>query len=196
MSSVPSFPPFWRYPMTGSDAPDGLVPQSDTAAALVEGLAGQLGSRASVSAVFGEPVTSGGITVIPVAEVGFGFAGGTGSEAGAVNAGQGGGGAGARPRGYVEIKDGTATCIPLRAPLGECRRTAGRPRGGNRRPPARSPPRQAPPSLNDCDDEPDINSRTALRRPARRLSGTHPTARLVGAPTKLARPAATRSSRR
>lgn len=102
--------------MTGSDAPDELVPQSDTAAALVEGLAGQLGSRASVSAVFGEPVTSGGITVIPVAEVGFGFAGGTGSEAGAVNAGQGGGGAGARPRGYIEITDGTATYVPLRAP--------------------------------------------------------------------------------
>ncbi|MBD0742235.1 GerW family sporulation protein [Streptomyces sp. CBMA152] len=102
--------------MTSSDTPDQPVPQADTAAALMERLAEQLGRRASVSAVFGEPVTSDGITVIPVAEIGFGFAGGTGPEAGAANTGQGGGGAGARPRGYIEIKDGTATYKPLRAP--------------------------------------------------------------------------------
>ncbi|MBX7551799.1 spore germination protein GerW family protein [Streptomyces sp. NPDC004232] len=101
--------------MTSSDTPDQPVPQTDTAAALMKRLAEQLGSRASVSAVFGEPVTSDGITVIPVAEVGFGFAGGTGPEAGAANAGAGGGGGGARPRGYIEIKDGIATYKPLRA---------------------------------------------------------------------------------
>ncbi|WP_200304711.1 GerW family sporulation protein [Streptomyces adelaidensis] len=102
--------------MTSSEAPAQPVPQAGTAAALMERLAEQLGSRASVTAVFGEPVTSGGITVIPVAEVAFGFAGGTGPEAGAANTGEGGGGAGARPRGYIEIKDGTATYKPLRAP--------------------------------------------------------------------------------
>ncbi|MBP2404570.1 hypothetical protein SNS2_3184 [Streptomyces netropsis] len=100
--------------MTGSDTPDQPVPQAGTAIALMERLAEQLGSRASVSAVFGEPVTSGGITVIPVAEVAFGFAGGAGPEA--ADTGTGGGGVGARPRGYIEIKDGTATYKPLRAP--------------------------------------------------------------------------------
>ncbi|GAA0392995.1 spore germination protein GerW family protein [Streptomyces luteireticuli] len=102
--------------MTGPDIPNRPVPQADTAAVLMERLAEQLGSRASVSAVFGEPVTSGGITVIPVAEIAFGFAGGTGPEAGAANTGTGGGGAGARPRGYIEIKDGIAAYKPLRAP--------------------------------------------------------------------------------
>ncbi|GAA0447148.1 GerW family sporulation protein [Streptomyces stramineus] len=101
--------------MTSSDTPDQSLPQADTAGALMGRLAEQLGSRASVAAVFGEPVTSGGITVIPVAEIAFGFAGGTGPEAGAADTGQGGGGAGARPRGYIEIKDGTATYKPLRA---------------------------------------------------------------------------------
>ncbi|MFF5130872.1 GerW family sporulation protein [Streptomyces syringium] len=100
--------------MTSSDTPDQPVLQADTAIALMERLAEQLGSRASVSAVFGEPVTSGGITVIPVAEVAFGFAGGAGPEA--ADTGTGGGGAGARPRGYIEIKDGSATYKPLRAP--------------------------------------------------------------------------------
>ncbi|MFI1202663.1 GerW family sporulation protein [Streptomyces sp. NPDC020883] len=102
--------------MARSLIPDQSVPQADTAAALMERVVEQFGSRASVSAVFGEPVTSDGITVIPVAEIGFGFAGGTGPEAGAVSAGQGGGGVGARPRGYIEIKDGTATYKPFRAP--------------------------------------------------------------------------------
>ncbi|QRX95911.1 spore germination protein GerW family protein [Streptomyces noursei] len=102
--------------MTGSNTPDQPVPQADMAAALMERLAEQLGSRVSASAVFGEPVTSDGITVIPVAEFGFGFAGGMGPEAGSANTGEGGGGAGARPRGYIEIKDGTATYKPLRVP--------------------------------------------------------------------------------
>ncbi|MEU9608875.1 GerW family sporulation protein [Streptomyces sp. NPDC017979] len=99
--------------MASSDIPARVEPQADPAAALMERLTEQLG-RASVSAVFGEPVTSDGVTVIPVAEVGFGFAGGTGPEAGAAN--NCGGGAGARARGYIEIRDGIATYKPLRAP--------------------------------------------------------------------------------
>ncbi|MEV5509960.1 sporulation protein [Streptomyces orinoci] len=100
--------------MTGSDATDQSVAQTDAAAALMERVAGQLGSRASAAAVFGEPVTSDGITVIPVAEFGLGFAGEMGP--GAAGTGNGRGGAGARPRGYIEIKDGTATYRPLPAP--------------------------------------------------------------------------------
>ncbi len=70
--------------MTSSETPDQPVPQ--------------------VSAVFGEPVTSDGITVIPVA--------GSAWPAPAKAAG----GVGALPRGYIEIKDGTAAYRPLRAP--------------------------------------------------------------------------------
>ncbi|MEV0174553.1 spore germination protein GerW family protein [Streptomyces sp. NPDC050803] len=86
---------------------------------LLERLADKLGARASVTAVFGEPVTSGGVTVIPVADIGFGFGGGAGREIGAAKSGEGGGGgggAGARARGFIEIKDGTATYKPLRDP--------------------------------------------------------------------------------
>ncbi|UBI39129.1 MULTISPECIES: GerW family sporulation protein [Streptomyces] len=97
--------------MSSSDTPDQPVPQADTAAALMKRLAEQLGGRGSATAVFGTPVTSGGTTVIPVAEIAFGFAGGTGPEAGAAHTG--GGGIGARPRGYIEIKGGTAAYKPL-----------------------------------------------------------------------------------
>ncbi|GAA0348600.1 spore germination protein GerW family protein [Streptomyces blastmyceticus] len=109
--------------MTTSDTPNEPVPTADTAAAPVpvtrlERLAGKLGSRASATAVYGEPVTSGGVTVIPVAEISYGFAGGAGREAGAAGTGEGGGGGGfsARPRGFIEIKDGTTTYKSLRAP--------------------------------------------------------------------------------
>ncbi|MFJ2203233.1 hypothetical protein [Streptomyces violaceusniger] len=47
-----------------------------------------------------------------VAEVGFG--GGVRPEVGAAKTGEGGGGA--RPCGFIEIEDGTATYKPLRAP--------------------------------------------------------------------------------
>ncbi|MFE7276147.1 spore germination protein GerW family protein [Streptomyces sp. NPDC057623] len=84
---------------------------------LLERLADKLGGRASVTAVYGEPITADGVTVIPVAEVGFGFGGGAGREVGATKTGEGeGGGAGAKPLGYIEIPDGTATYKPIRDP--------------------------------------------------------------------------------
>ncbi|MEV3871972.1 spore germination protein GerW family protein [Streptomyces sp. NPDC049906] len=102
--------------MTGSDSSPRPAPRTDPAEESTDRLAAQLGLRAPVSAVFGEPVTRDGITVIPVADVGFGFFGGTGPQAdGADPAGLGAGG-GARARGYIEIKDGTATYKPVRAP--------------------------------------------------------------------------------
>ncbi|MGC9538297.1 spore germination protein GerW family protein [Streptomyces sp. UG1] len=108
---------------TDHDVPQ-LVPLADMTAAhasatLLERLADKLGARASVTAVYGEPVVGDGITVIPVAEVGFGFGGGVGREVGKDKTGEGGGGgggAGARPVGFIEIKDGTATYKPLRDP--------------------------------------------------------------------------------
>ncbi|WP_409467423.1 spore germination protein GerW family protein [Streptomyces sp. HC307] len=110
--------------MTTSDDTAQSVPLADMTAAhasvtLLERLADKLGGRASVTAVYGEPVVSEGITVIPVAEVGFGFGGGAGREVGKDKTGEGGGGgggAGARPIGFIEIKEGTATYKSLRDP--------------------------------------------------------------------------------
>jgi len=61
--------------------------------------------KASVDAVFGEPVTAEGRTVIPVAEVAYGLGAGLGvaGEEGAPSGGGSGGGIRARPLGVVEI---------------------------------------------------------------------------------------------
>jgi uncharacterized spore protein YtfJ len=91
------------------------------AAEVLERLAEKLGSKASVSAVFGEPVDREGITIIPVARVALGFGGGADSGRGqseiAEGGGGGGGGAAADPAGYIEIKDGNAVFKPIRNPL-------------------------------------------------------------------------------
>ncbi|MFC4463566.1 spore germination protein GerW family protein [Streptomyces xiangluensis] len=112
--------------MTGPqhEAMPARLPDTDLSAAhasvrLLESLADKLGGRASVTAVYGEPITAEGVTVIPVAEVGFGFGGGAGREVGATKTGEGGGGgggAGAKPLGYIEIRDGTAIYKPIRDP--------------------------------------------------------------------------------
>ncbi|GAA3782041.1 spore germination protein GerW family protein [Streptomyces chiangmaiensis] len=110
--------------MSGADETNAPVPLGDLTAAhasvtLLERLADKLGARASVSTVYGEPITQDGITVIPVARVGFGFGGGAGREVGTVKTAEGGGGGGgaeARPLGFIEIKDGTAVYKPIRDP--------------------------------------------------------------------------------
>ena len=94
----------------------GAVQASTT---LLERLAEKLGGKATVSAVYGEPITRDGVTVVPVARVSFGFGGGAGHESGTTRSGEGGGGGGgvdARPLGYIEIKDGTAVYKPIRDP--------------------------------------------------------------------------------
>jgi uncharacterized spore protein YtfJ len=76
---------------------------------LLESLADRLQKAATVRTVFGDPINAEGKTIIPVASVGFGFGGcsGTGQpgeperkERGGSGAG---GGLGARPVGVVEI---------------------------------------------------------------------------------------------
>jgi uncharacterized spore protein YtfJ len=76
-------------------------------------LADRLGNRASTAAVYGEPVERNGVTVIPVARMRWGFAGGvgTGSNQFGPSGGQGsgvggGGGVSASPMGYIEIANG------------------------------------------------------------------------------------------
>ncbi|MEV4331256.1 spore germination protein GerW family protein [Streptomyces sp. NPDC049597] len=109
--------------MTTPDPTQPAVPANTNAAnasvTLLERLAGKLGARASVTAVYGEPVTRGNVTVIPVAAIGFGFGGGAGHETGTAKTGEGGGGGGgatARPCGFIEITDDTATYKPIRGP--------------------------------------------------------------------------------
>jgi uncharacterized spore protein YtfJ len=88
----------------------------------------ELREKASVNACFGEPVTAGDRTVIPVARVGYGFGMGLGSGSAAVaqrekegteetaedtsgaSGGGGGGGAGARPLAIIEVTP-DSTCV-------------------------------------------------------------------------------------
>ena len=87
---------------------------------LLERLAERVGAKASVQAVFGEPIQQGEVTVIPVARVRWGFGGGGGqSEAapdGPASGSGGGGGAAADPVGYLEVSGSGATFVPIVAP--------------------------------------------------------------------------------
>ena len=80
-------------------------------------LVNSLGGTATASAVFGDPVEKGGVTIVPVARVRFGVGGGFGRGPGKkkrdeeapdqVGYGQGGG-VQATPVGYIEIAGGQA----------------------------------------------------------------------------------------
>ena len=72
-----------------------------------EQLAERVGASARASAVFGEPVESQGVTVIPVAKAKWGFGGGSGGREGQEGAG-GGGGTVVSPVGYIELHAGEA----------------------------------------------------------------------------------------
>jgi uncharacterized spore protein YtfJ len=72
----------------------------------LERVSNQLGARADARAVFANPVTKDGVTVIPVARVFGGFGAGSGPM-GQARSGLGGGGFGAQPVGFIEIdRDG------------------------------------------------------------------------------------------
>ncbi|MDQ1039023.1 hypothetical protein QFZ75_005439 [Streptomyces sp. V3I8] len=100
--------------MTAPDEPTPPTTSTQPTTALLERLTAQLGGRAS-TVVYGEPFTTAGVTVIPVAEVGLGFGGTAGPEA-VADEGAACGGVRARPRGFIEIKNGTASYKPLRNP--------------------------------------------------------------------------------
>ncbi len=92
--------------------------QAGDGASLVERLGERIGVHARAEMVYGDPVERGGVTVIPVARVRWGFGGGFGSGSGPDReTGQGGGGGGgvtASPAGYIEIKNGTTEFKPIR----------------------------------------------------------------------------------
>ncbi|QEV22579.1 sporulation protein [Streptomyces alboniger] len=94
--------------------PSGHPTGDDAHRAQLERLAEEIGERAAGTVVFGEAVTAAEVTVIPVAEVGYGFGLGptspTASETG------GAGCVRAHPRGFIEIRNGTATYRPLPNP--------------------------------------------------------------------------------
>jgi uncharacterized spore protein YtfJ len=87
----------------------------------VERMAERVGGRASVRAVFGDPIERSGVTVIPVARVRYGFGGGAGngpSSESRIAAGSGtggGGGVSADPVGYLEIGPDGASFYPITA---------------------------------------------------------------------------------
>ncbi len=75
---------------------------------LLQSLHENLGSRAQVKSVFGEPIVAGEKTIIPVARIAYGFGAGTGSgglesRTARGEGGGGGGGVGAIPVGVFEV---------------------------------------------------------------------------------------------
>ena len=110
----------------------------------VERMAERVGGKASVRAVFGDPIERDGLTIIPVAKVRWGFGGGAGTGPIAMGPGRpkegapfseggapeneldtpfragggtgGGGGATAEPVGYLEIGPDGASFIPIMSP--------------------------------------------------------------------------------
>ncbi len=71
------------------------------------------GAGGSAKSVFGEPVTSGDRTVIPVASIRYGFGVGGGEKDAGKNGGGGGGGLVARPIGVVEITPEGTRFLPI-----------------------------------------------------------------------------------
>lgn len=76
-------------------------------------LAERVGASFRASAVFGKPVERGGVTVIPVARVRWGFGGGSGGEGEQLGTGGGGGGT-VSPIGYIEVRKTGAEFKPIR----------------------------------------------------------------------------------
>ncbi len=100
---------------------------------LVRGIAQSLQDSLTVRTVYGEPITAGNITILPVARVTFAFGGGGGGGSGVLPAGGdidaprhggggGGGGAGGgfvQPIGYIEITENASRWVPVEASQSE-----------------------------------------------------------------------------
>ena len=86
--------------------------------ALLQSLKESILGQASVKAIYGEPVSAHGKTVIPVAKImyGYGAGAGTGGVGDASARGEGGGGGGlvrAIPAGVIEISDQQTRFVPI-----------------------------------------------------------------------------------
>ena len=117
--------------MTGTDftgaaanaAADATKAASGPQDAMLEKMVEKVGGRASVKAVFGEPIVRGGKTVVPVAKIRWGFGGGSGTGTSETQEGPqtgsgsgGGGGVTAEPIGYLEIDETSAAFRPIAPP--------------------------------------------------------------------------------
>lgn len=83
----------------------------------VEGLARELGIAANAKHIYGEPVERDGVTVVPVAKIGYGFCGGGGRKTEKGEGAGGGGGIKVIPIGYIEMRNGATRFLPTRDPL-------------------------------------------------------------------------------
>ncbi len=85
-------------------------------AEIVDRLAEHIGTCAKAAAIFGDRVTHGNTTVIPVARTTFGFGGGTGHSKKTETGEGGGGGALVNPVGYIQLTKHSARFKPIRDP--------------------------------------------------------------------------------
>jgi uncharacterized spore protein YtfJ len=72
--------------------------------------------QAGVKRLYGEPVTNGAKTIVPVASIIYSFGGGSGARHRSENEAESGGGGGwcvARPIGFIEITSEYARFIPI-----------------------------------------------------------------------------------
>jgi len=88
------------------------------ALAILQSIRESFVGQASVKAIYGEPISAQGKTVIPVAKIGYGFGagagtGGVGNTSARGEGGGGGGGVRAIPVGVVEITDEHTRFIPI-----------------------------------------------------------------------------------
>ncbi len=89
---------------------------------LVNSIRETVAANANVNAVFGEPIAAQGKTIIPVARIGYGFGGGTGTKPGSEplaqgqSGGGGGGGGKVIPIGVVEVTAQGTRYIPFVSP--------------------------------------------------------------------------------
>ncbi len=92
----------------------------------IESLARSVQDSLTTNTIYGDPITAGGVTVVPVAEVRFGFGGGGGGGTGPTgegggntgggSGGGGGGGSGVRPVGFIEITESGSRWVPVEPP--------------------------------------------------------------------------------
>jgi uncharacterized spore protein YtfJ len=80
----------------------------------IEKVAEKFGAQARSATVYSDPISSGNVTVVPVAKVRWGFGGGGGSKEGKEHGSGGGGGMRITPIGYIELKDGRSEFKPIR----------------------------------------------------------------------------------
>ncbi|MCU1296940.1 MAG: hypothetical protein JWO91_1218 [Acidobacteriaceae bacterium] len=86
--------------------------------ALLQSLKESILSQASVKAIYGEPISANGKTIIPVAKIAYGYGagagtGGVGSSSARGEGGGGGGGVRAVPVGVIEVSSERTRFVPI-----------------------------------------------------------------------------------